>query len=385
MKIITSLLICLLVCFQLLAQDTIHLTRKENNTVYLPDAKDILKPGCIVLLEGNYKWIKIANIQGTEEKPIIFINKGLVKIGGFRAYDCVLSGKYFKVLGNGSKDIKYGIQLNSGNDTSFSEFGLNLMNSSNVEVAYCEFTKVSSGILQNPKEGDSMIDCYYHNNYIHDLDNPKEKGRSEGFYLGNSHTDIPYTANFRFINCRIENNVLENLSGDGIQVKHGSFIIKGNVIKNHGAAKLYAQRSGILLGDNASGIITQNTVEDGNGVGLQILGCGDVEISYNQFIHLNLSELLKEDLWYINRKGDTAITVPKLKISAHDNVLNGSARYAINNATKIDLSDGSIFENNQIEGSFVKVFNCMKADRINHNKLDKITLLQINQQQLIKE
>src|SRR5829696_7253785 len=86
----------------------ISLQRRTNNTIYITDATSILQAGDTVLLEGDYTWIKLFKIEGTKDSPIVFINKGLVTIGGHVPYTCVFNGNYFKILGNGDPDLKYG-------------------------------------------------------------------------------------------------------------------------------------------------------------------------------------------------------------------------------------------------------------------------------------
>ena len=291
---------------------TLYLPRRSDNTVFLPDATALLQPGDTVLLEGDYKSIRLLNIQGTKEAPITFINQGLVTIGGYPPYTCILVGRYFRVLGNGDAQYKYGIRLGKQRDSVYGAFGFGLGDSKGVEIAHCEFQYLSSGFLQNPDSGQVMLDCYYHDNYLHNFGNPRAKGRSEGFYLGNTKT-----SSTRFENCRIENNLIENVTGDGIQVSRGTFIIKGNTVRKYAQARLAMQRSGIVIGAEATVDVLNNDIEDGGGVGMQIFGCGKMEVAGNTFKDIDVHDLDKEDIVYIN--GKSATPDNPLQINFHDN------------------------------------------------------------------
>lgn len=321
---------------------TVPLPRRSNNTVYIPDATTLLQAGDTVVLEGDYTWIKLFKIGGTKDSPIVFINKGLVTIGGYVPYTCVFSGDYFKILGNGDPGYKYGIRLGKERDSIYGAFGFAFHDSKGVEVAHCEFQYLSCGILQNPAEGQVMSDCYYHDNYMHDFDNPKAKGRSEGFYLGNTKASAT-----TFDNCRIENNLIENVSGDGIQASVGTFIIRGNTIRNYAKAHLAQQRAGIIIGGFASADITDNIIENGKGVGLQIFGRGKMKISGNTFKDIDVQTLPNEDIIYIN--GKTATPDDPLEIAFHNNEFVNVTpnRKIIYNGTFIEKTAGISFKKNK--------------------------------------
>src|SRR4029078_183792 len=152
----------------------IRLQRNNDGGIYKPVHN--AAPGDTILLEGKYQYINIENVFGEPGKEIIIINKGQVVVSGYSAYCCIIIGKYFKLLGNGDPAIKYGIRF-SGNANTYAGFGLATSNSSNYEVAFCEFTKLQAGILQNVISQKNLIDVYLHDNYFNELDNPQENGR----------------------------------------------------------------------------------------------------------------------------------------------------------------------------------------------------------------
>lgn len=333
----------------------VTLPRRSNNTVYIMDATTLLQAGDTVTLEGDYAWIKLFKIEGTKDSPVVFINKGLVTIGGYVPYTGVFHGNYFKILGTGDPAYKYGIRLGKQRDSIYGAFGLAFGDSKGVEVSHCEFQFLSSGILQNPPEGQVMSDCYYHDNYLHDFDNPRAKGRSEGFYLGNTKAAVS-----RFEDCRIENNLIENVSGDGIQVSRGSFIVKGNTVRNYAKASLAMQRAGIIVGGDATADIIDNTIEGGGGVGLQIFGRGKMDVSGNTFKDIDVQRLQKEDIVYIN--GKSATPEELLQINFHDNQFINvfPNRKIIYNGTFADKTAGISFKKNK----------GLSSDQINLSKKD---------------
>jgi hypothetical protein len=272
-----------------------------------------------------------------------------------------MQGKYFKFLGNGDSAIKNGIHLSSFS-SAYNAFGINLGNSTNVEIANVEIDHMNAGIIQNPSSGFAMVDCYYHNNYIHDLDNPSSGGRSECFYLGNTGS-VSYTASFRFVNCRIENNLIKHVSGDGIQVANGSFIIKGNTIRNFGLAQLADQRNGILVGGNATGKIIKNVVDGGRGDALMIMGVGTIEVKNNIFKNIDVSNLTSQDIVYINARVNAAEGAPLLNINFSNNYIQGKTnRYALTDMTLLTSTLGGSFSGNVIEGTSLKSYALNSKD-----------------------
>ena len=107
-------IVFLLLALSVIAQArTVTLPRRSNNTVYIMDASTLLQAGDTVLLEGDYTSIKLLNVQGTKDAPIVFRNKGLVTIGVYVPYTWVINGSYFKILGNGELKTKFTFKVNA--------------------------------------------------------------------------------------------------------------------------------------------------------------------------------------------------------------------------------------------------------------------------------
>lgn len=331
----TLIFFCLF--FSLLAQARIiHLPKNNDGGLYKPQHHAL--PGDTIELQGNYQYINLENLVGEPGKEIIIINKGLVEVSGYKTYCAIFSGRHFKVLGNGDPSVKYGIKF-CGYGNVFSGFGIALTNSSHVEVAFCEFEKLQAGILQNPVSKTDMVDCYYHHNYFHNLNNPEEEGRSECFYIGNTGADSPG----KFKNCRIENNILENLSGDGIQVCQGDFIIRFNKITNWATAKLKWQRNGILVGGSASAVVENNELTGGHGVAFQFLGGGRSSFKNNVIRDVDVSDLETEDIVYISARSGKF----SMDFSGNQFIKVKPNRKIIFNHTSADNTSGSTFKGNK--------------------------------------
>ena len=319
-------LIALLFISNALQARIVTLPKRPDGTVYVVNST--LQPGDTVQLVGDYLWIQVRPIMGTKEKPIVFTNKGDVNIGGFKSYTMILAGQHYKVIGNKSGKFVIG-------KPGVYSMGLNLGLSTNVEVANIEFQYLQTGIQQNPPGKLLMEDCYYHHNYFHDLDNPAAQGRSEAFYLGSTAS----TGGAYFKNCRIENNRIDKVSGDGIQVSLGTFLIRNNKISNYGLANLRYQNNGILVGGHATADVLNNEVSNGKGIALQILGRGLMNVIGNKFTNID-TRLHADDIIYIN--GKTATADNKLQINFRDNTFSGlqPGRKVIMNGTTPAINGG---------------------------------------------
>lgn len=304
------------------------LIKKPDGTVYMMNAT--YQPGDTIELSGDYLWIQIKPINGTKEKPIVFRNKGKVTVGGFKGYTMILTGKHFKVICDTLGKFVIG-------KPGVYSMGLNLSTSTNTEVSGIEFQYLQTGIQQNPTGTMLLEDCYYHDNYFHDLGNPTEQGRSEAFYLGKTSAGGAF-----FKNCRIENNLIENVSGDGIQVAGGNFTIKNNWVTKFGTANLAYHQNGILVGGYASADVTGNIISNSTGIALQVLGRGSVNVIGNLFSDINN----KTDAIYIN--GKTSTVDNKLNIIFANNKFTRvtAGRKVVMNGTALSLNGGIAYTNN---------------------------------------
>ncbi len=138
---------------------------------------------------------------------------------------------------------------------------------------------------------------------------------------------------------------------------NGTFICKGNIIKNFGLAQLLDQRNGIELGGNASGKILNNVIKSGRGDALQILGVGNIEVGNNTISNIDVSNLIAQDIVSISARINISQGAPLLTLNFHDNDIQGSTqRYALYHCTLTSLISSAVFTNNTIEGKYLKAY-----------------------------
>ena len=341
------------------ASDTIVIKRASNNAVYVPDASKLIPPGSVVQLQGDYLYYKVLNVQGTADRPIIFVNKGLVRIGGFKPYTFQIQGQHFIINGSGDSNYKYGFLLNYDTTVVGSSYCFCPNNSTDFEMHHVEMMNAAEGVLQNPAYGGAMNNIYYHHLYIHDLNDPygDQPGRSEAFYLGNTKDTIPYNAPYDFHNCRIEDCYMHNLTGDGIQVSNGTFVIRRDTVVKYGTAHVAMQDNGVQVGQCASAIIDSVILDSSSGIGMQVLGIDSVIVTNCVISHIPGQSSLSEDVIYLNGKGP----VP-LNMRFQNNIITASSgRHGINSITQNAYTNGSIFINNHIDGIYTTPYWINKA------------------------
>lgn len=330
--LIVSILLTSVIC---LSQNKV-LPRNADGGIYNPT----LSPGDVIELSGDYTYLAFT-ANGTADKPITFINKGLVRIGysSHIHYGIRAAGKYFKIVAtdvNGQKGIQVGhpvdrisLHVSLGNSTNYTIEGIELFNA---EV----------GFFSNPTSGVLMVDCVFRNNLIRDLTHPASTATPnptgpEAFYLGA--TSGKYDA-VRFVNCIIEGNIIQDNDGDAIQVANGTFIIRNNTIKNFARISRSSHRNGILSGGYATSQIEDNVIDGGKGVAINILGGGEMNVKRNKISNINVTGLT-EDIVYIDGRAGG------LKLNFENNEFSNLTGYRkiIGNYTKV-ATPGSVFTNN---------------------------------------
>jgi hypothetical protein len=156
-----------------------------NNTVVYPGDTVYINAG-----EYAYDKLKFVGFSGTEEDPIIFINKGgLVTIGNydtdhkdvFQFSNC----QHFKVLGTGDSKYKYGFKIDAARDVGLLLGSLTEdFEVSNIEICNVGFAGVQcitelkcDDPLTHASSGNILTNMYFHDLYIHDCS-------GEGMYIG---------------------------------------------------------------------------------------------------------------------------------------------------------------------------------------------------------
>ena len=264
---------------------------------HITDGKALgIKPGDVICLQAglNYNALKLINIVGSADKPVIIKNcGGKVSINVSSTFAIKTNYcQYFRITGSGDAKHKYGIELAGANS-----LGLSLdMLSSNFEVDHVEIHHVGfAGIMAKtdpscevPSGRDkfTMREVKIHNNYIHDTN-------GEGMYIGNSFyakgvdlscgTVLPHAV----VNAKVYNNVVRNTGWDGIQVGAATqgCEVYNNEVENYGLRKNATHGNGIQLGEGTGGLCYNNIIKNGHWNGLQVLGYGDNVIFNNMVIN----------------------------------------------------------------------------------------------------
>ena len=310
---------------------------------YKPKAPRI-RPGDTIILKGNYAYWNLENINGTADSPVVFRNKsGKCRIGIKNSYAAIFYNcSHFIIDGSGDSTNKFGIIFGPASG-DYMPLGLTTTNATNYEVKNVEITHTQVGIFSSPDTGRTMKNVWVHHNWVHDIDNPAEKGRSEGFYLGNSSiVTIKNTAHFE--NIKINNNLLEELSGDGIQLCDAQgYQVYDNVVRNYGKSNLPSQRTGILIGSNSFGTVKNNLVQNGSGSGIQIFGYSQNLIVGNTL--KNTAKAFLHDAILIQKNG---IDGAPLKVNCTDNTIEGASRNGITNLCTTASGRAGVWSKNKV-------------------------------------
>jgi hypothetical protein len=250
-----------------------------------------------------------AGINNDGSKYVFKNCAGLVEIkapssDGIVFFNC----QDIKLSGAGDPQIDYGIKISETRWTGTNYgngFGISLQNySEKTEIEYVEITNTGFSAIVAKTDGGKyypdgsefiLNDCYFHNNYIHDL------LKGEGFYVGHNSWSED-SKQHKLNGIHIYDNVLKNIPWDGIQIggtkndtigEPAHAEVYGNSIINYGTdtnAIDQWQNNGINLSSGFSGKCYNNLIKSGGstytykGNGIITGGVGDVHIFNNIII-----------------------------------------------------------------------------------------------------
>lgn len=271
----------------------------SSSTWKLNGEEHNFQPGDTICLEAGERGpIRIENIHGTAENPIVIINSGGQVITDEYDYGIkVAKSSHIRLTGTGDPEHFYGIQ--AGGTVFVGEL------TTEVEIDHIEVYKAGFAgfmIKTDPncspstwRENFTMKNVIVHNNYAHDTED------GEGFYIGYSNfggttqtcNGEPITLYAHAIEgLEMYNNKAYNTGAEGIQV--GAATINTKIYNNE--VRLFGQRpfanfqnGGIQIGEGTGGLMYNNWIEDGPGNGLIMLGRAD-NIVFNNVI-INAGEL----------------------------------------------------------------------------------------------
>jgi hypothetical protein len=254
-----------------------------------------VKPGdTICFLPGNWRNIRLKNIHGTAEKPVVVLNyKGPVTIGNNDFYYAIVfeNSTHFHLTGTGDHRTTYGLKITGTQRGS----GIGFTLCSDFEVDHLEIMNtgfagmsVKTDPTCDPKTWRGnfvMTNISIHDNYIHDTG-------GEGMYIGSNKVNVKCANEIISVipheiqHLKVYNNKVENTGWDGLQVSQGSADcqIFSNTITNYGVAKRNFQDCGLVVGGGTTGKVFNNRIINGTGPGISIFGMGENYI-YNNLIH----------------------------------------------------------------------------------------------------
>jgi hypothetical protein len=264
-----------------------------------------IRPGDKVCLEAGTKpYLRILNLTGTKDRPIIIQNCGgkvIIENTNMQFGIKVDNSKHFILSGTGDPNHSHGIKVNRTADAAS---GVNIGDlSTDFEVKFLEITHTGfAGIMAktDPRcDGSANRGNFVMKNVsIHDNLITNVKG--EGLYIGNSfYTGRDTKCNNKkatlfphdISGLKIYNNTIKNTGWDGLQVgcAVADVTIHDNFIENYGTAQVFGQNTGIQINPGTTGKLFNNTVIRGTGAGIVMLGTG------NNLVFNNIIAYAKED------------------------------------------------------------------------------------------
>ncbi|HEX2536625.1 MAG TPA: right-handed parallel beta-helix repeat-containing protein, partial [Chitinophagaceae bacterium] len=266
----------------------------NDGGITLDGAKMGVKPGDKVCFKaGKYKYVNIANFNGTAAKPITFVNcGGQVVVGGYTYGFVITRSSFFRFTGTGVAGLEYGFKVDGTGARLGTGFAAST-GSTEFEVDHLEITRTEVGVMAKTTANCDPIsweanftarNLSFHDIYVHDV-------TGEGFYIGPTTINVTFTCNGKTMTqgspkihgLKIYNCTTVNTGWDGIQVASTPVgcEVFDNTVKNFGTAKHNAQQGGIIIGGLTSGKCYNNYIEKGTGNGIQVFGVGKVEVFNN--------------------------------------------------------------------------------------------------------
>ena len=322
------------------------------NVSNVDNVKLKIQPGDTVCIQASTRrTLRLANFNGTPEKPIVFMNYGgeVIIQGEDLQYGIgIVNSSFIQLTGTGFSGTKYGIRILKTMEGGSMGIGVG-DRSTNFEIDHIEIANVGfAGIMAktDPKcdlsvnRGNfTQFQTIIHDNYIHNTG-------GEGLYIGHSfYSGRNATCNGEPVvlfpsvlkGVRIYNNLIDSAKWDGIQIGSADedCEIYNNKVLNYGIDKISGQNSGIQMGGGTTGKCYNNVIQDGNGNGIAVFGNGNIDI-YNNLIVNPGKDYVVED-----------ISRPAHGIFVDNgSTLEGSYFNIFNNSILNPKTDGIRFQNN---------------------------------------
>lgn len=272
-----------------------------------------VKPGdTVCLMAGLRSRLVLENFQGSEQRPIMFVNfGGRVVLQDDSKYGIVIrNSRYFRLTGSGSPTHRFGIEI-SGVETGVRAG----WRSSDMEFDHLEIKSVAGqGILTSSKStcedgSDNAFDFDNDGQVEYDLDDRISQANftqyntiihdnlirdvgDEALYIGSNRTVYANYSQGSPTNCKrgnanplhpllngveIYSNVIQRTGRDAINVKGtplGCKVHHNSITEDSMARRGNGQDGGIDIGLHSRCDVYENVIQSGFGRGLSLNGIG---------------------------------------------------------------------------------------------------------------
>jgi hypothetical protein len=277
-----------------------------------------VNPGdTIFLLPGTYRNLRLVDLQGTKQNPIVVTNhpSGKATIKSDHYYGISLNYcAYVHITGNSSTEIQYGIEITDVNGNGIGgtrgSYGLTIDHVYIHNVAGSGIQIKTDAKCGEFNRTDFVIkDISIHHCLI-------EHTGTEGLYIGSTqyksfsttcNDETRTLAHPMIENLAIYANNVSYTGWDAIQVASSiNSSVHDNFIEYDSQAKFPNQMSGIAIGAGANPTVYNNTIQYGNGNGVSCFGLGGTKIYNNIIVEpgFGFSSVYGEYGIYFNNKED---------------------------------------------------------------------------------
>jgi hypothetical protein len=314
----------------------------HNGGIYFLDVQSKLNllPGDTLLIPKgvSINAVKMTNIHGTREKPIIITQEDTAAhFGGYKAYGFAMgNATYFKLrhIHVDGQNINAGVGILLGQGCS--DFTIEHCSSDNNAVGIqCKVTPVKgveASLFPTTMKNIRIENCSASNN------------STEGFYIGYSAgapdaglspilIDSIYIKNIRSINS----------GWDGIQITRAKNLVGKNwYVSGYGKQATPGQNSGIALQSDVTGVLDGFEVTEGDGAGLIIFARGSLQLKNGKLKKVGQSRI--GDGIYVN-DFPTGYNLPPLQLNLENVSIDGFNRFPIFVVNKFGTMKPGAFKN----------------------------------------
>ena len=273
------------------ATDDVHVTVNGANSCngkrynltpgpyYINLAGKVAAGDTIVIAAGNYAFIELSGLDGTQECPITIINQGGQVV--FEAFNIAFPSHHVRLTGTGAAGVPYGFKMRN---VATNYWGMHLKAEGPIEIDHVEITNCAMGIQLKddyPPAGMTEHRGYkLHNLYIHDING------NEGMYIGSSTT--PTAPKVKGVH--IYDVLISNTSREGLQISNAQDVLVERVkILKPSMANTPSQNHAFNMGHDVQGTARNMYVQSAPSYNVFISGgrinfeCSTIDNTYTTF------------------------------------------------------------------------------------------------------